>query len=477
MSLKNNLIKGLFWSSIQLYGNQLITFSVSIILARLILPEEFGLIAMLSVFIGIGNALINSGLTSSLTRAENVDEEDYSTVFFFNLAGSIFVYLLFYILGPFIAKFYEQDQLINIIRIYGVTFIINAFSTVQLTRLNKNLDFKTQVKVNIPSLIISGILGILLAIYNYGVWSLVYMSICQSIVNTIQLWYWSRWKPILCFKKDKFKTHFKFGINLLFSSILDIIFNGSYTIIIGKFFSPIQVGYYNRADSLQMLPVGNISSIINKVTYPLFSSIHNDNLKLKDIYKRIMKAILYILVPILVIMSALAEPLFRFLFTEKWLNSVPYFRILCAAGILYPIHSYNLQILKIKGRSDLFFRLEVIKKIMMSFILIISFQFGIYGLLYGSILNSILALFINTYFSGKFINYPLIEQINDILPTIIVGILIGTIVFFIDTYLLHFSDIVRLIIGSINGISIFLIITYILKFTSLKEIIIILKKQ
>lgn len=446
-------------------------------LARLLLPAEFGLIAMLSVFIGIGNALINSGLTSSLTRTEILDEDDYSTVFYFNIVGSLFVYGLLFLLAPLIASFYNQNLLISVIRVYGIIFIINSFSTVQLTRLNIIMDFKTQMKVSVPSLIISGLIGVLFAKYNFGVWSLVYMAISQSILNTIQLWYWSNWKPILVFKKEKFFKHFRFGVNLLLSSILDIVFSGSYTIIIGKYFAPVQVGFYNRADSLQMLPVGNISSVINKVTYPMFSSIQSDTAKLKNIYKRIMKMIIFLVVPTLFIMSALAEPLFRFLFTDKWIQSVPYFRLLCFTGVLYPIHSYNLQILKVKGRSDLFLKLEIIKKIIMCLILIVSFQFGIYGLLYGSIINSVIALFINASFSGKLINYPLREQASDLLPTIFVGVIIGLIVYLIDTFLFQFQDVLRILIGGITGVCIYTLITYVFKFSSFKEIVQILNKQ
>ncbi|MVO07728.1 oligosaccharide flippase family protein [Flavobacterium sp. TP390] len=477
MSLKNIALKGIVWSFLQLSSNQIISFSVNIVLARLLMPKDFGLIAMLSVFIGIGNALINSGLSSSLIRSEEIDEEDYTTVFYFNLLGSFMIYSLFFIAAPYIAKFYEQDLLITIIRVYGLTFIINAFSTIQTTRLTKLMDFKTQMKVSVPSLIVSGTLGICLANLNYGVWSLVYMAICQSIISSIQLWYWAKWKPLWCFKKNKFKKHFKFGTNLLFSSVLDILYSSSYTIIIGKFFAPAQVGYFNRADTLQMLPVGNISTIITKVSYPLFSTIQNDNIKLKQVYKRIMEMVLYLVVPILLIMSALAEPLFRFLFTDKWLPAVPYFRILCLTGILYPIHSYNLQILKVKGRSDLFFKLEIIKKIIMTIVLIISFQYGIYGLLYGSIITSVIAFFINTHYSGKFLNYTAWEQFKDLLPTILIGMLIGFCTFKLDILFHKYTDFVRLILGTTIGLSSYLLTTYLLRINAFFEIIKILRRR
>lgn len=477
MSLKKQALSGVFWSSIQLFGTQGIGFVVSIILARLLLPAEFGLIAMITIFIGLGNVLINGGLSYSLIRTENPDEEDFSTVFYFNLIGSIFIYAFIFLVAPQIAAFFNQELLTLIVRVYSITFIINSFSTIQTTRLTKIMDFKTQMIVSIPSLIISSVIGITMAYNGYGVWSLVWSSIVQSLAATIQLWYWSKWKPLWIFNFEKFKYHFHYGIKLMFSGILDIIFVNAYTIIIGKFFAPSQVGFYNRADSLQMFPVNSLSTLITRVSFPLFSSIQNDNLRLKSVYKRIMKMIIFMVVPILVFMAILAEPLFRFLFTEKWLPAVPYFQILCFNGILYPIHSYNLQILNVKGRSDLFLKLEVIKKILVVVVILISFNFGIYGLLYGSVFTSIVSFFINTHYSGKFLNYSAWEQTKDLLPIIMIGFTSGVIIYFFDQILVNylFLDIGRLFFGVIVGLLLYGIVSYFFKISSLNELIIIIK--
>lgn len=476
MSLKDQAVSSVFWVFIHAFGSQGIAFFVSIVLARFLEPSEFGLIAMLSVFIAIGNNLINSGLTQSLIRSQQVDEEDFSTVFYFNIIVSIIVYVLIFFLAPYIALFYNEEQLTNVVRIYSFSFIINAFSSVQSARLTKMLDFKTQMKVSFPSIIIGGISGILLAYNGYGVWSLVWSSLIQTFLSTIQLWYWSKWKPLFVFRIIKFKSHFQYGVNLTFSGILDALFTEAYTIIIGKFFLATQVGFYNRANTLQKLPVTNISSIITRVTFPLFSAIQNDDARLKSAYMKIMQIVVFITAPVLILMAVLAEPLFRFLFTDKWLPAVPYFRILCINGILFPIHSYNLQILKVKGRSDLFLRLEILKKILICIVISISFKYGIFGLLYGSVITSVIAFFINSHYSGKIIKYSAWNQIKDIFPIILLSCFMGTAIYFWDSFIIFKSnDFLRLFIGSMTGILLYTSLSYLFRmsvFVELKNILI-----
>ena len=472
MSLKKKALKGFSWTFFQLFSNQLFSFFVSIILARLLLPEEFGLIGMLTIFIALSETLINSGLSYSLIRSENLDDEDYSTVFFFNLLVSLIIYIIIFFLAPYIASFYNQEILTMLIRVYSITFIINAFSTVQTTRLTKIMDFKTQMKVSIPSLVIGSSIGIYMAYNGFGVWSLVWNIIIQSLLSSIQLWYWTNWKPTFVFNIEKFKYHFNFGFKLMLSSVLDVVFKNSYAIIIGKYYTASDVGYYNRADSFQMLPVKSLSMVISKVTFPLFSEIQNDNIKLKNIYKKIMQMVIFISTPCLVLMSVLAEPLFTFVFTEKWLPSVPYFQILCLTGLLYPLHSYNLQILNVKGRSDLFLKLEILKKIILAFIIIISFNFGIYGLLYGSVISSIICFFINSHYSGEFLNYSSFSQIKDLFPIIIIGFLTGFLVHYIDQVLINYFlfDFLRLLLGGFTGLIIYLTLSYFFKISSLFEL-------
>lgn len=471
MSLKKQALSGVFWTAAQQFGTQGIRFFVSIVLARILLPEEFGLIAMLGVFMGLGSALINGGLTSSLIRSPELDEEDFSTVFFFNLIGSIFIYLVVFFSAPLIASFFDQDLLIDIVRVYSVTFIIDAFSTVQSTRLTKLMDFKTQMKVSIPSLIMGSLVGIIMAYQGYGVWSLVWSSIVQSIAGSAQLWYWSKWMPLWIFNVKKFKYHFNFGVKLMFSNVLNTIFVNANTLLIGKFFAPAQVGFYNRANNLQKLPVEVVISVITKVSYPLFSAIQNDNIRLKGIYKKIMQMVIYLVAPTLILMAVLAEPLFRFLITEKWLPAVPYFQILCFNGILYPLHAYNLQILNVKGRSDLFLKLSLFKRSLSLIVMLVSVQFGIFALLYAQAALSFVGFFINAHYTKKFLAYSALEQLKDIFPIIILSLSCATLVFILDFYLKTADqmDIVRLLIGSFVGWGSYAVLSYMTKLEPFTE--------
>ena len=479
MSLKKQALSGVKWTFIQQFGLQGIGFVVSIVLARLLEPKEFGLIAMITVFIGIGNALLNAGLGSSLIRSKKVDEEDYATVFYFNLVVSILIYIITYIAAPYIANFYNQPILTKLVRWLTLTFLINAFAIIQQTRLTKLMDFKTQTLVAIPSLLIGGIVGISMAYLQFGVWSLIAFNLIKTLASTVQLWFYTKWKPLLKFNTEKFKKHFNFGYKLTLSSILDTLFTNIYNIIIGKFFPIAEVGFYQRANSLQMYPVGMISAIMGKVTYPLFAQIQDDNTRLKSVYKKILQMNIFILAPLLIIAGVLAEPIFRFLFTEKWLPAVPYFRILLLTGILYPIHSFNLGILNIKGRSDLFLKLEIIKKILVIIVIVVSIKYGITGLLYGRVISSILAFFINTHYSGKFINYTALDQIKDVLPIFSLSILVGVIVFIFDFYTKNIfnSDFLRLAIYTTIASVIYIYLSYLLKLDSLTEIIHIIKKR
>lgn len=443
------------------------------------MPEEFGLIGMIAVFMAIGQSLIDSGLTQSLIRTEDPTQEDFSTVFFFNLGGSILMYGLLYVLSPFVAAFYNQDILTGVIRIFSLSFIINAFSSVQLTRLTKKMDFKTQLMVSLPSLIGSGIVGILLAYQGHGVWSLVWMQVCQSFLNTVQLWYRTKWRPSFIFNIEKFKYHFKFGYKLTLSGLLDTVFKNIYQIIIGKFFLASHVGFYTRANSLKQLPVSNLSNALNKVTYPLFASIQNDDVRLKKVYKEIMQMVVFVIAPVLILMGVMAEPLFRFLFTEKWLPAVPYFQILCLVGILYPVHSYNLNVLKVKGRSDLFLKLELIKKILLVGIIAVSIRYGIMGLIWGQLAGSVLAFFINTYYTGKFIHYTSLQQAWDLFPILLLALFSGVGVWLLDQYLgIHeWADVLRLTVLGAFGAVLYVLPAYLFKMNSLQTIQKILIKK
>lgn len=467
MSLRKQATSGLVWTFAQQFGNQLIGFVVSLVLARILLPEEFGLIGMIAVFYSVGKALIESGLTQSLIRSQELDQEDFSTVFFFNLGASVVIYLLVFLLAPLIADFYSQEVLVQIIRIYCLTFIIDAFSSVQRARLTKNMEFRTQTLVAIPSTILGGVVGVSMAYSGYGVWSLVWSNIASSLGNTIQLWIYSKWSPSLRFNNRLFRDHFNFGYKLMLSGLLDRIFSNIYLIIIGRFFSPAQVGFYTRAETMKQLPVSNISRALNKVTYPLFATIQNDEARLKRVYKQLMQMVVFIIAPVLIFLAVLAEPTFVFLFTEKWLPAVPFFQILCVTGILFPIHAYNLNVLKVKGRSDLVLKLAFVKKGLTVVLIVIGLQFGIYGLLYAQVILSLIAFLINAHYTDRFIGYSALEQLKDVVPILLIAIFAGSGVLAIDILLVDQADLLRILAGSLTGLLLYGMFSFLFKLESL----------
>ncbi|WP_236974802.1 lipopolysaccharide biosynthesis protein [Membranihabitans maritimus] len=454
MSLKEKTLSGLFWTFAEQFSSRGIGFVVSIILARILLPEEFGVIGMIAVFMAIGNMLVDAGMTQSLIRTPNPDQKDFSSVFFINIVVSFFVYGLLYATAPLIVSFYDKEILTpDIIRVYTISIIIRSFSSIQITRMTKEMNFRIQMIIQIPSLVISGIVGIVLAVMGWGVWSLVYMNLVQALVSTVQYWIYTGWRPSWVIDKKRLTEHFNFGYKLTITGLLSAIFNNVYPIVIGKYFTASQVGFYTRADTMQKYPVRTLSTALNKVTYPMFASIQDDDAKLKIVYKKLMQQVLFWITPALTIAFVLAEPMFRFLLTEKWVPAVPYFQILCALGILYPIHLYNLNILKVKGRSDLMLRLSLIKKSINIISIIIAIPMGIFALLYFQVLNSIFAFVINSYYSGKFINYNTIDQIKDIIPVILRAFIVGFTTYLIGYVIFdftQFNDFVQLIVlGSI----------------------------
>ncbi|QED36505.1 lipopolysaccharide biosynthesis protein [Antarcticibacterium arcticum] len=470
MSLKKKAALSLVWTFTQQFGNQLIGFFVSLVLARILLPAEFGLIGMIVVVVAVGNVLLDGGLTKSLIRDPDCDEEDYSTVFFFHLIASLLIYAVIFLIAPLIANFYEQPLLTSITRVYSLSIIITSFSVVQMARLTKVMDFKTQAIIAIPASLIGGVAGVWMAYTGYGVWSLVWSGLITSIVSTVLLWFHSNWLPSFSFNMKKFRKHFDFGYKLTLSDLLNRIFNNIFLIVIGKYFSAGQVGFYTRAETMKQLPIVNITNALNKVTFPLFVSIQDDDIRLRRVYKKLMLMVMFVIAPVLIFLAVLAEPVFVFLFTAKWLPAVPYFQILCVTGILYPLHSYNLTILNVKGRSDLFLKLEVIKKIIIILTILIAIPFGILALLYGQVLISLIGFFINAHYTKRFIGYTGWAQLKDVFPIIFLAAFAGFGIFIADHLGLHNQiNFIRILAGGIIGISIYLPVAYFLKFSSLSE--------
>ena len=466
MTLKQKAIGGLAWTLGQQFSVQILTFIVSVILARQLSPAEFGLFGMISILISLGSTLMDSGLTSSIIRTPNAGQKDYSTVFVLNLSSSLVIYGIVFVTAPYVASFYNQPILTDIIRVFCVSFIFNAFKGVQSAKLTKEMNFKTQMMIQIPSVLISGILGIFLAYNGFGVWSLVWMYLLQSLLSSLQYWLYSGWTPDFKFDTQCFKYHFNFGYKMMLSSVITTLYNNLYIIIIVKYFSATQLGYYTRALSLRQLPISNLSAALNKVTYPMLSSINDNDVKLKNVYKRVMQQVVFWIAPFMILLIVTAEPLIRLLLTEKWLPAVPYFQILCVAGIWMPLNAYNYNIIKVKGKSGLTLRIQIVKKIIGTIGIFIAIPFGIYGLLYFQVITVIIEYLLDGFFGGRMINYRMLEQIQHIGPSIAIAGIIGVLTWFLDILVLNSfltPDFLRLVICGVFYFSLYLGTTYLLQ--------------
>jgi len=435
MELKKQVATGAIWVFMDQFGVQLVSFVVNLVLARLLMPADFGTIALFNVVINICSVLINGGMSSSLVRTQSVDERDLSTVFWFNMATTALLYLLVFIAAPWIGQFYQLPILGPIIRVYSIVLIIDSFVHVQAVLFDKKLDFKTTFKVRLPSVIVGGLAGIGFALAGMGVWSLVYSALLQNLLYTLQYWFYSEWRPTFTFDREKFNTHFAFGIRLTLSALLNVIFNNVYSIVIGKRFSETTLGYYNRAESLKNLPINNISTALNKVTYPLFAKFSNDDQQLRHAYRRVLKLVIFIVAPTISLMVIAAEPIIRLLLGAKWLPAVPYFQLMALGALFQPIHNYNLNVLQVKGRSDLYLKLEIIKKICIVVAVVVGLRYGVYGLIWGQVAVSVASLFINTHYTARFLDYSMRQQLYDLLPSIFLSCALGCAVWWGTTLL------------------------------------------
>lgn len=477
MSLKKLTFNGLIWTFLDTFFVKALTFVAMILLARWLGPKEFGLIGMIAIFIALGTALTDSGMTNSLIRTKDSNEEDFSTVFYINLVMSLFVYTILYFTAPLIASFFNQPILIDIIRVYCLIFLIIAFSAVQLAILTKDMKFSQITKINFPSTLIGVAVGLYMGYNNYGVWSIVWMYLTTAGVKSILLWYFSNWKPKFVFSKEKFKIHYKFGYKLMLSGIIDIVFQNIYNIIIGKYFSVQTLGYYERAKQFSAYPSSTLSGVLGKVSYPMLSKIQDNEAQLANTYKKILRVSFFIIAPLMLGTAAIAKPLFLLTLGEEWMPAVLFFQILSLAMMLYPLHAFNLNILKVYGRSDLFLKLEIIKKVIIILSILVAFQFGVIGLVWSSVFTSFAALGVNMYYSSQLINYPIIEQIKDIIQTLLITLITVVLMYFTTIVVPDHFHILQIVLASLLGIIIYLGINFFIKHSPLHQAIELIKSR
>lgn len=475
-SLKHKTVRGTIWSSLERFSVQGIQFVVMIIMARILTPDDYGLVGMLAIFIAISQSLIDSGFSQALIRKQDRSELDNSTVFYFNIGVGVFLYFVLFFCAPLIARFYNEPLLTPITRVIGLSIIFNSLAVVQRALLTINLDFKTQAKASMVGALLSGAIGIYMAYNGYGVWAIVYQQILNLAIVTVMLWLLSKWKPIWAYSWNSFKELFGFGSKLLASGLLDTIYRNIYLIIIGKIFKASDLGYYTRAHQFSDFASSNMTGIFQRVTYPVLCTIQNDDVRLRDVYRRMLRVSGFVFFPLLLGPAALAKPLIISFLTEKWLFSASLLVPLCFSGMWYPIHSINLNLLQVKGRSDLFLKLEIIKKIMGVVVLCATVPLGLIAMCWGGVLTSIISLIINTHYTGKLISLGFIAQMKDLVPSLLLSLTMGAIVYFTIEHL-PLTPSILLLIGVIEGVFCYTILAKILNFKEFNELYNLIRKQ
>lgn len=475
-SLKGKTTKGFFWGAVERFASQGIQFVFGILLARLLSPDDYGIIAMLMVFLAVAQVFIDSGFSTGLIRKEEKKPEDFSTCFYFNIVVGIVAYGILYIIAPFVSDFYDKPILTPILRVVGLNVVFSSFCIVQQAILTIKIDFKTQAQVAIATAIVSGCVGLYLAYTGWGVWALAIQQVASGFLRLILLWILAKWRPIAVFSKESFKYLFNFGSKMLVIFSIDAIYNNLYPIIIGKFFPARDLGLYSRGSHYAELPSQTITGILSRVTMPVLADIQNQNERFSAIYRRFISTSGYIVFPVMMGLSACATPIILVTIGPQWEECIIYLQVLCFCLMLYPIHSLNLNVLIVKGRSDLFLRVEIIKKIISVSILLVTLHYGVLAMCIGRVIYSYIALYLNVYYVKRFINVGLLTQLRDLMPSFLLSISMWGVLFTFNHFV-QLNNVLLLIVDIILGVSYYICLSYVFKLSELKEVMQIIKKK
>lgn len=461
------------WSAIDNVAQFGVQFVVSIVLARLLSPDDYGLIGIITIFTTVCTAIINGGFSNALIRTQKPTDEDYNTAFICNLVISILLYTIVFIFSPLIADFFNRHELVALTRVSSFTMIIGALAIVQQTRLTKRIDFKTQTKITLIASILSGIVGIALALMDFGVWALVVQGIVAQMLRTVLLWFFNHWVPSIRFSKDSFNRLFGFGWKMMISGVLDNLWKELYQLVVGKFYSPATLGQYTRAKQFSTMFSSNLTTVIQRVTYPVLSDIQNEKERMIAAYRKIIKTTMFMTFALMFALGAVSEPLLYCLIGPKWHEAATYLPLICLVGSLYPLHAINLNMLQVQGRSDLFLGLEIVKKIIGLVPLFIGAFVGIFPMLYTIVITSIISYFLNSYFSGKLLGYSSWMQLRDIAPSFFISLTMAIIVFCLK--FIPLSNWLILPIQIVFGLIVFFFLCKITKIEEYKEVMDMIK--
>lgn len=472
-SLKSKTIKGTIWSAVDNLTQYGVTFIVSIVLARLLNPDDYGLIGIITIFTTVCTAIINGGFSNALVRKKEPTENDYSTAFIVNLGLSILLYSIVFTCSPLIARFFGKEELVSLTRVSSLIMIVGAFGIVQQTRLTKRIDFKTQTKITLIASITSGTIGIVMAALGFGVWALVAQGLSAQILKTIFLWIFNHWTPSMIFNKNSFNELFGFGWKMMVAGVLDSLWTQLYQVVVGKFYSPATLGQYTRAKQFSQMFSSNLTTVIQRVTYPVLSDIQDEKERMVSAYRRIIKTTMFITFALMFTLGAVAEPLLYCLIGEKWHEAATYLPLICLVGAFYPLHAINLNMLQVQGRSDLFLGLEIIKKIIGLAPLFVGAFVGIFPMLYATVIINVTSYFLNSYFPGKLLGYTSWKQIKDITPSFGASLMMAIVVYTMKFLPLSYWIILPLQI--LTGTVLFISISIITKSAEFKEVMNMIK--
>lgn len=474
-TLKQQTKKGLYWSFFNQFSNYGMQFCVGIVMARLLTPSDYGITALPAVFMAIAGVFQDSGMAGALIRKPQIEEKDYSTLFMYSIGMGIIMYLLLFLASPWIADYFNTPVLIPLIRVTALTFLWGPISTVQYVILKRKLDFKTPTKISIATKIFSAVVGITMAYMGYGLWALVISGVLSSFLGLVIVAYVVKWYPKTGWSKESFKYLWNYGNKLLASSLLDTAYNNITPIFVAKHYSPADLGVYNRAQNYAIMPSQNITGVIQNVTFPVLSRMQDDNESLARNYRRMIRTTAFIVFPMMFMLAALARPLIITMITAKWESCILLLQLLCFSLMWYPIHAMNLNLLQVKGRTDLFLRLEVIKKIVGVLILVITLPQGLVIFCIGRIISSLISLTINTYYTGKLIHVGFILQMKDLIPTLLLCTLMFGGIYFSNSLLPNM--LLQIIAGGFIGGGIYLGGAILFKFEELNDVKYMLKRK
>lgn len=474
-SIKQNTISGVKWSAIEAYANQGIKFLLGMVMARLLLPSDYGIIEMVAVFFAVAQSFVDSGFGDALIRKQDRTETDFSTVFYFNIAVSVACYLILFFAAPYIATFFKEPVLTDVVRVVGLTVVINSFKIVQHTRYVISIDFKSIAKVTLVSQILSGLIGIALAYNGFGVWSLVYQNLLFSILSCVIMLWMSKWRPLLKFSIKSFKEMFNYGSKMLAAGLVHTLYININTFCIGKFYTPTDLGYYTRGCQFPQLLGGSITTVTQRVTFPILAKIQDDDERLISVYRKYIKMISMVIIFALMLLVALGKPLILFLLTDRWIDAVIFLQIFTFAMMTDHVAQINLNLLKVKGRSDLILRLEIIKKTISFIILFASIPFGVVAICLSKVVYSQIATIINTYYTGKLFGLGYLKQWGDFGGYFVYSLLACLPAFGLT--FLPLPHLITLITGITISIILYIIVLLISRDDSFKEIYIDIKQK